>query len=168
MNCDFCDKPAVVHEMTVKNGIKKEVHLCHEHAIDAGIDLPEHQPISKLLAQVTVSHAKSRSRSEHRRCPECGFSFAEFRKSGTLGCPECFNTLEKPLTKLIERAQNGATHHTGKTPKRAGVSLDRQLLIQKLVKDLDCAVSAEQYERAATIRDQIHTLEIITPPDDRN
>lgn len=165
MNCDFCDKPAVVHEMTVKNGIKKEVHLCQEHAVDAGIDLPEHQPISKLLAQLTVSQPQVRSRSERKRCPECGFSFAEFRKSGTLGCPECFKTMEKPLAAIIERAQNGATHHTGKTPKRAGFSLDRQLLIKKLIMELDSAVSAEQYERAAEIRDQIHTLEIFKSGD---
>ena len=36
--CDLCDKPAVVHEVTVKNGVKKEMHLCEEHADAAGID----------------------------------------------------------------------------------------------------------------------------------
>ncbi len=40
LKCDYCDKPAVVHEVTVKNGQKNEVHLCEEHAQEAGVALP--------------------------------------------------------------------------------------------------------------------------------
>jgi protein arginine kinase activator len=158
MNCDYCDKPAVVHEMTVKNGIKKEVHLCQEHAAEVGIDLPEQQPITQLLTHVTISQAPGRRRRERRVCPTCETSYAEFRKTGTLGCPDCYEAFDALLSPLIERAQNGATHHAGKTPRRAGCSIDRQLHVQRLLKELDCAVAAEQYERAAQIRDQICTL----------
>lgn len=168
--CDFCNKPAVVHEVTVKNGIKKEVHLCQDHAAEIGIDMPDHQPITQLLTKFTISQssgsgsgsgASTVAEKRHRRsCPDCGLGFAEFRKKGTLGCPSCYESFEKVLAPLIERAQNGATHHAGKAPKRAGTSLDRQLLIQRLVKELDSAVAAEQYERAAELRDQISSLEI--------
>ncbi len=164
--CDFCNKSAVVHEVTVKNGIQKEVHLCQAHAAEAGIDLPDHLPITQLLTKVTISHAsETRPRKQRRVCDECNLSFAEFRKTGTLGCPECYTNFEDLLSPLIERAQNGAIHHTGKTPKRAGTSLDRQLLIKRLLKELDSAVSTEQYERAAELRDQISNLEIIVPAD---
>ena len=163
MRCDFCNKPAVVHEMTVKNGIKKEVHLCQDHALEAGIELPQHQPISKLLAQMNISQSMIKPRAERKVCPNCNLSFATFRKKGILGCPECYRAFEDLLETLIERAQNGATHHCGKTPQRAGISLDRQLIIQKLIKELDNAVSAEQYERAAELRDQINTLEVAGP-----
>ncbi len=37
IKCDYCDKPAVVHEVTFKNGQKNEVHLCEEHAQEAGV-----------------------------------------------------------------------------------------------------------------------------------
>lgn len=154
-SCDFCDNPAVVHEVTVKNGIKKEVHLCQEHAAEAGIEMPDHQPITQLLTKVTIAKASKSPRSQRHVCPECGLSFSDFRKKGTLGCSDCYSTFEKHLSPLIERAQNGAVHHVGKTPSRAGKSLDRQLLIQRMLKELDSAVAAEQYERAAELRDKI-------------
>ncbi len=53
--CDLCDRPAVVHEVTVKNGVKAEVHLCAEHAQEAGVPLPSHQPLSQLLTQFVIS-----------------------------------------------------------------------------------------------------------------
>ena len=55
MKCDLCDKEAVVHEVTIKNGKKTEVHLCAEHAQAAGIALPGHQPINELLTQFVIS-----------------------------------------------------------------------------------------------------------------
>jgi len=173
--CDLCNKPAVVHEVTVKNGIKKEVHLCQEHAAEIGIELPDHQPITQLLTKFTISHTAGSAggggsggageRRQPRVCAECGLSFTDFRKKGTLGCPSCYEAFEQLLAPLIERAQNGATHHAGKAPRRAGTSLDRQLCIQRLLKELDSAVAAEQYERAAELRDQINSLEVVAPGD---
>lgn len=163
MKCDRCNKPAVVHEVTVRDGIKKELHLCEHHAMEAGIVLPGQQPINQLLSQFVISQtAKPAAKPVTKSCPGCGLSFAQFRQSGRLGCAECYQTFEKELSGLIERAQNGGTHHTGKSPKRAGTSIDRQLLIQRLVRELDHAVAAEQYERAALLRDRLQSMEIET------
>lgn len=162
--CDQCDRPAVVHEVTVKNGVKREVHLCHEHAQEAGVSMPTHQPINQLLTQFVISQtgkAKARPKGptrKRKRCPGCGMTFGEFRQMGTLGCPDCYEAFNEQLSSLIERAQNGATHHRGKTPARAGSSVDRQLLVQQLVKELNQAVAAEQYERAAKLRDHLRNL----------
>lgn len=157
--CDRCDKPAVVHEVTVKNGVKAEVHLCHEHALEAGVAMPTHQPINQLLTQFVIAHAGTTRAKARKACPGCGLTFAKFRQCGTLGCPECYEAFEEQLTPLIERAQNGATQHRGKTPRRAGPSVDRQVLVQQLVKELDQAVAAEQYERAAKLRDRLRSLD---------
>jgi protein arginine kinase activator len=166
--CDHCDKPAVVHEVTVKKGVKSEVHLCHDHAVEAGVSLPTHQPINQLLTQFVISQsgkgkAKAKVRAKKKTCPSCGLTFGKFRQTGTLGCPDCYQTFEEQLSPLIERAQSGATHHRGKTPRRAGGSVDRQLLVQQLVKELDQAVAAEQYERAAKLRDRLRDLSPETP-----
>ncbi len=159
MKCDLCDNPAVVHEVTVKNGVKKEVHLCQEHAQEAGVAMPTQQPINQLQTHFVMSHSgKSRS-STKRSCPSCGITFGQFRQSGTLGCPDCYEAFEKQLAPLIERAQNGATHHRGKTPRRAGTSIDRTHLIRQLTKELDQAVAAEQYERAAKLRDRLRKMD---------
>src|SRR5690606_9385731 len=105
------------------------------------------------------SKAKS-PRSSRKACPECGMTFAQFRQSGILGCASCYDAFPEQLSMLIQRAQGGATHHTGKTPRRAGKSLDRQLERQRLIKQLDAAVDAEQYERAAKIRDLLNTMDV--------
>lgn len=159
MKCDFCDKPAVVHEVTVKNGVKKEIHLCEAHAKEAGVAIPTHQPINQLLTQFVMSHSAKAGAAAKRKCASCGISFGQFRQSGTLGCPDCYEAFEKQLAPLIERAQNGATHHRGKSPRRAGSSIDRPHLIRQLTKELDQAVAAEQYERAAKLRDRLRSLD---------
>ena len=156
--CDHCDNSAVVHEVTVKNGIKTEIHLCQEHAQEAGVAMPTHKPINQLLTQFVMAQS-GRSRSASRkRCPTCGMTFGRFRQGGTLGCAGCYDAFEEQLTPLIERAQNGATQHRGKTPRRAGHSVDRQLLVEQIVKELNQAVAAEQYERAAHLRDRLRNL----------
>lgn len=157
--CDLCDKPAVVHELTVKNGVKKEVHLCEEHAVEAGVAMPTQQPINQLLKHFVMSHSGKVGSPAKRSCPTCGITFGQFRQSGTLGCPDCYEAFEKQLAPLIERAQNGATHHRGKTPRRAGTSIDRTHLIRQLTKELDQAVAAEQYERAAKLRDRLRDMD---------
>lgn len=168
MKCDLCDNPAVVHEVTVKNGVKREVHLCEQHAREAGIPIPGTQPINQLLSQFVKSQqpAKKKSPSTGSKirtarkasCPACSMTFSQFRQSGVLGCPECYEAFDRQLTPLIERSQCSASNHVGKTPKRAGISLDRQRLIQQLTKELDIAVNAEQYERAAQLRDRLQQM----------
>jgi protein arginine kinase activator len=155
MKCDFCNRPAVVHETTVKSGEKKEVHLCEVHAHKAGVTI--HHPLNQVLTQF-VGTARSGD-TLRKRCETCGLSFAQFRQTGTVGCPDCYAAFEAQLEPLIERAQNGGTHHIGKTPRRAGGSIDRKRQIQKYLKELDDAVASEQYERAAELRDQLQSLE---------
>lgn len=169
MQCDLCNKPAVVHEVTVKNGVKKEVHLCEEHAAESGFALPMQPPINKLLTQFVISHgshagaAAPVGKVSTRKCPECGLPYNQFRQSGILGCPQCYEAFAQQLAPLIQRAQDGATNHAGRTPRRAGKCIDRQLQRQRLIRELDQAVDTEQYERAAKIRDMLNSLEVETP-----
>lgn len=163
MKCDLCDKSAVVHETTVKNGVQSAVHLCEEHARAAGVALPgQSPPINQLLTQFVIKSTRS-SRVSTRTCANCGMRFSDFRNSGVLGCPACYEAFDAQLSPMIERAQNGATSHAGKCPRRGGDSIDRQLEIQRLVKALDEAVAAEQYERAAELRDRLRNMEGRTP-----
>ena len=107
--------------------------------------LPSHQPLNELLTQFVITTKGSRSKVAPRKaCPGCGLTFARFRQVGTLGCPDCYQAFEPQLAPLIERAQNGATHHSGKTPLRAGSSVDRQMQVKSLVKELDEAVAPER------------------------
>jgi protein arginine kinase activator len=162
MTCDKCNKPAVVHEVTIRNGKKAEIHLCSEHAAEAGFVAPQPETtINQLLKQFVVSQGPAATaQAAKKSCPGCGLTYAQFRKTGTLGCAECYESFEAELSPLIERAHNGGTHHIGKRPERVGRGgADRQLEVRRLIKELDRAVAAEQYERAAEIRDRLNMLE---------
>ncbi|MCZ6544016.1 MAG: excinuclease ABC subunit B, partial [Planctomycetota bacterium] len=79
IKCDYCDKPAVVHEVTVKNGQKNEVHLCEEHAQEAGVALPSHQPLNQLLTQFVISQTSKGKAMAKKPCPTCGMTYRRFR-----------------------------------------------------------------------------------------
>ncbi|MSR69333.1 MAG: hypothetical protein EXS17_03190 [Phycisphaerales bacterium] len=164
MKCDLCDKAAVVHEIIIRNGVSAEVHLCAEHAIAAGYPLPIEQPIADIFPQIAavakVEGAKGKERTA--RCGACGLTYPAFRKSGHLGCPACYDAFSPLLDQVIERAQAGATHHVGRSPRGgdSGASAERVFAMRaKLMRDLESAVAAEQYERAAKLRDELKTFD---------
>jgi protein arginine kinase activator len=59
---------------------------------------------------------------------------------------------------VIERSHGGASEHIGNVPARADDANQRAALLQQLLRELETAVSAEQYERAAQLRDRIKDL----------
>ncbi|MFO0830149.1 MAG: UvrB/UvrC motif-containing protein [Phycisphaerales bacterium] len=159
--CDHCDKPAVVHELVIKNGATLEVHLCEEHAAAQGYVLPSHQPVHQLLTQFAVGGATGKSTAKQKAvkcCATCGRTMSQIRDSGRLGCADCYKTFEESLQPLIEHAQAGASFHVGRSPQGVRDAAARHELRRLLVKQLDEAVTAEQYERAAKLRDRIHHL----------
>lgn len=153
-------------------------------AVQVGMSVPE--MIEKMLEQATQGQPTApapagRPKVEVAKasvCPTCGATYAEFRQSGLLGCAECYRVFEPQLGPLLERAHEGGTHHVGKVPRRAltgaresaassgkppaeavlGGPEQRAGKAAALRKQLDEAVRAEQYERAAAIRDELRRL----------
>ena len=162
MKCDHCDKPAVVHEVVIRNNATQEVHLCAEHAAQRGYQVPA-APVTQLLAQFAgqipaIAAAARREPVGPVRCPGCGLAFAEFRQTGVLGCPGCYDAFMPQLAAVIERAQAGAVHHAGRVPARLEGMAERAAMRSRLQQELEAAVAAEQYERAASLRDQLQNL----------
>ena len=162
--CDNCNKqPATVHLTEIKNGKKIEKHLCEQCAAqNEGLPVKSHTPINELLTNFVMAHSGLQKEAVGGACDNCGITWAEFRKGGLLGCEQDYTLFEKELTPLLQRAHEGATHHLGKVPARAGgsgVPIKQQIDIAKLRKDLARSVEAEDYERAAKIRDQIRVAE---------
>ena len=161
MTCDHCDKPAVVHEVIIKDGQKQEVHLCEEHAAEAGHKIPVQAPINEMLTQFVSANVPggSKKRRQGAKCGSCGLTFARVRKTGILGCPECYKSFDKQLGTLVSNAHGGGTHHVGKQPTGREGLQERKAIRQKLVRELDDAVASEQYERAARLRDSLMKLD---------
>jgi protein arginine kinase activator len=80
------------------------------------------------------------------------------REAGLVGCAECYRVFEEELSTLIERSQDGATAHVGRHPAHAGNQIDRAAVRNRLARELREAVSREEYERAARLRDEMQTL----------
>ena len=162
MKCDNCNKQATVHLTEIRNGKKIEKHLCEQCAAqNEGLPVKSHTPINELLTNFVLAHSGLQKESGSA-CESCGISWAEFRQSGLFGCPNDYNIFEKDLTPLLQRAHEQATHHVGKVPARrgsSGVPMRRQVDVTKLRKELTKAVEAEDYERAAKLRDQIKQAE---------
>lgn len=159
--CDLCDNEAVVHEITIAGGKKVEKHLCEEHALEEGFEVQQGGLGGIFKSKLVLGGGPQPSGSARKPsgCPDCGTTFDEFRKTGLLGCPSCYERFESELSPLLQRAHDGATHHVGKIPNRAGSSIDRQQRLAALRRQLSEAIEAEQYERAATLRDEITTTE---------
>ncbi|MAB82503.1 MAG: hypothetical protein CMJ24_03585 [Phycisphaerae bacterium] len=157
MKCDLCNKPAVVHEVTISGGTKKEVHLCLEHAQAAGIAIPGQQPVNKMLSKFVIGK-KEGMESSQRRCGGCGSTFGQIKQANLIGCPECYRAFEDQLSMLIEQSQFGNSEHVGRIPRKMHTPSHNEIRARKLMRELDAAVTAEQYERAAELRDRLDEL----------
>ena len=98
------------------------------------------------------------SPSNDKSCPECGTTFREITKSGKVGCPACYSTFAEELSGLIQSV-HGTTSHTGNVPARHRVKKERTEKLAALRTELQKAIENEEYERAATLRDEIRKLE---------
>lgn len=164
--CDRCNKPATVQMTEISGGKPHDIHLCQECAQEAGyIQQTQHVHINDLLNQFLKAQANV-SDPQTARCPDCGMTWQEFKDTGLLGCPKDYELFVNQLGGVIERAQQSATHHTGKTPdpaRKQSLGQDavklRQSQLVKLRKELAKAVESESYETAAKLRDEIQGLE---------
>lgn len=177
VKCDNCDNEATVHEVNVVGGKPSERHLCESCAREAGLVANAPIPVTEILQQIAGAHAGSEAAGKPVvACVVCGMTRGEFKKTGRLGCPDCYKALEEQLGPILDRAHQGAVHHVGKVPKRmmqltgdSGGLHDREAAIaaaearaeqiRRLRDDLDRAVKTEAYEKAAGLRDRLKQLQ---------
>ncbi|MCL2498564.1 MAG: UvrB/UvrC motif-containing protein [Symbiobacteriaceae bacterium] len=168
MLCQECQQEtATVHAIQFSQGKTSERHLCEACAKKAGLKFGEeffNFSVTNLLAGLLDAQAPStpehqqQQQSVTERCPRCGISYRRFHRTGRLGCAECYQAFSQHLEPLLRRVQ-GATLHRGKLPLRGGKSAKLRRQIQDLRLSLQRAVEEERYEVAASLRDQIRTLE---------
>lgn len=156
--CDKCGKLAAVHLTEIVDNQKIEKHLCDECAVAEGIATKLNVPISQLLEEFILQGSSSADTPDPK-CDACGLTFSEFRKQQTLGCPNDYDAFGDLLGAIVQRAQEGASHHVGQAPHQAGQAQQRQNAILRLRASLRSAIAAEDYEQAARIRDQIKECE---------
>ena len=162
MTCDQCgENDAVVHLTQIENNEMNVVHLCEACAAERGLDTgtePSGLPLTDFLAEMAGGPTPARPSSDER-CGFCGLSFEDFRETGRLGCPQCWTTFAGHLKGLTRRIHGDALHQGKVYLPPDPTESDRERRLGALRDKLDRAVSAEDFERAAEIRDEIRELE---------
>jgi protein arginine kinase activator len=156
--CQSCGQaPATVTIRRVSAGEEEEVRLCLACAQARGFEPAQEgpgggDPVTLMLQNL------GRMQGTGGVCAGCGLTFSRFQETGRLGCARCYQAFAADLKTLIRRVQGGV-RHMGKVPHREGKDYDQAARLRRLNEDLERAIGAEEYERAAEIRDLIQELE---------
>jgi protein arginine kinase activator len=149
------EKEAKVHLTQIVGEKMQKVDLCEECAGKKGVDDPAGFSLADLLlGSEAAPEMEAASRAAETRCPKCGFTHADFKKAGRLGCPDCYVAFAGGLEGLLKTMHKG-THHAGKVPQSHAQTRDIAEKLKLLQKKLEKAVSDENFEQAALMRDEI-------------
>lgn len=159
MQCCVCkEKPATVHLTQIVGDKMQKLDLCEECAKAKGVNDSTSFALADLMLGLGASQElESATAGVEVKCPRCGFSQADFKKSGRLGCPECYQTFAEGLSGLLKSMHKGI-RHLGKAPESLRQSRDTSDRLKQLQKKLAKAVEDENYETAAALRDEIKLL----------
>jgi protein arginine kinase activator len=158
MKCQQCTKAATLHITEVISDDKfDELHLCEDCA-NKYLYEPQKGGAPKGGEAEAGQETDEGSALNQRECPLCGIKFVEFRNSGRLGCPHDYQEFRHELLPLLENI-HGETKHCGKMPRRLPQNKQTQSELMQLRNQLKQAVTKENYEEAARLRDRIRRLE---------
>lgn len=187
MKCDKCDKEATVTVKAIIKGREKDFHLCNDCVkkfTDVGVDEDgnvkpgltslDKENIESLIGQfmpsleeVIDSYYEYKFNETNFAydvianlgddvCPTCGNSSSNIR-NGIFGCPDCYR-LDKKLTEKLLRSYNNYSTYRGKFPRKQREIRELGTRIKNLQDKLQISVQIEDYEEAATIKEQIEDL----------
>lgn len=157
--CEHCgEKEASFFYEENRNGKVTKVSLCADCAKKAGLGKNFFSEEDLFGAFSLFPSAAARSVAEER-CPVCKKSLSEIRKSGKFGCSACYDHFagRLDLTPFLGKEFRGVPL-TEKTASKTENTNEDTLL--SLKKELEKAVQAEEYEKAAKLRDRIRSLEV--------
>src|SRR5438132_13750441 len=158
MLCDVCKcNDAAVFLTQIVDGKMQKVNLCEGCSKEKGVQDPTGFALADLLLGIGAAEEIEKGGAS-TRCPVCGFTQADFKKTGRLGCSACYLTFAEGLNSLLKAMHKG-TEHVGKLPERAQRAMELSDRMRALTRNLEKAVAEENYETAASLRDEIKQLE---------
>jgi protein arginine kinase activator len=158
MLCDVCKcNDATVFLTQILEGKMQKVNLCETCSKEKGVQDPTGFALADLLLGIGAAEEIEKG-AVAQKCPVCGFTQGDFKKTGRLGCSACYEAFSEGLTTLLKAMHKG-TEHVGKLPQRARRAMELSDRRRALAADLQKAVAEENYESAASLRDLIKKLE---------
>jgi protein arginine kinase activator len=155
MFCELCKTAeATVHLTQVVDGSIKKLHLCEACAQQNGFDLQGPISITDILLGMGGKREDAAPPTTERSCPRCHMRRTDFKKTGRFGCGICYETFAEDLPPLL-RAMHRKDRHVGKIPANEAVRVNALQELNRLQEALEEAISSENYETAASLRDRI-------------
>ena len=189
MQCDYCDNKATVFFTQIIDGNSEKSCLCEECASQHGVIDPDGfllgnvdpaseadpkssketgkgSPIEIPMAGVTIELPTNIPPTPKNSgiCPGCGFAFDDLKKTGRLGCSQCYQFFRNEIRHNLGGMHKG-TSHTGRVPKGMLEAFEQRQHLEQLQQEMEEAINAENYEKAAALRDQIGRLTEVAPQD---
>lgn len=182
--CSACQKaPATIVLMDLDGGsVSSQQHLCGPCAEKLGVVQPKApmKMTADLLEDLLGSvQGKAAQKRREGGCAGCGLTVQQFKNTGRLGCPRCYETFRNDLVPLLQRVHE-SSQHKGRLPgamqqpaaeaapsepapkpakaQAAQKKSARDALVD-LRKRLEDAVRGERYEEAARLRDELRRAE---------
>ena len=162
MLCRNCHKNlASVRYAEVVDGKVSDLHLCQDclaaraESVSTGFEFATPSP---FLGKKKDRPA-GKTREGHQTCTACTTSLQEIVDTGNVGCSVCYESFPAELEGLLEGIHIALTHR-GKVPRLDDARVRVRSDLQSKRALLKTALSMENYEEAASLRDEIRALEI--------
>jgi len=157
MICQECNlNEATVTLNTNINGVKSTRHLCSSCAAKYGIGQVSGigEMFSGLFGNVLGMFSEA---PQELSCKGCGYTLSQYNRTGLLGCEQCYDSFRQQLLPFIKRVHGNVVNKPDEI--KPDSKQEQQDEISKLKKELQEAVQAEEYEKAAQLRDRIKLME---------
>jgi len=164
MKCEKCNiNPTTVHVQQIINGEKTDKYFCQScagEAADSGISFGNLlQGIMDAVIKSAISGAGNIAAQDTPvKCPSCGFTGNDFKKTGKLGCGYCYSAFKNELGHVL-KSIHGNNVHEGKFPHKSGIEMMQKKTLENLRLSLSKAIQDEEFEKAASLRDKIKEME---------
>lgn len=159
MLCNVCKQnEAKVHLTKIVGDKMQKVDLCEDCSKEKGVDDPTSYSLADVLGQALATETPAAgvepAAEPGVKCPTCGYSQADFKKAGRFGCADCYATFGEGLEGMLKTMHKG-TRHVGKVPAALQQSRAEAQKLKQLQKRLEKAITEENFEEAAQLRDEI-------------
>jgi protein arginine kinase activator len=158
MKCNVCQEAeATVHLTQIVGDKMQKVDLCESCSKEKGVGDPTGFSLADMLLGLGASQEMEEASGSDLTCGTCGYTHAEFKKAGRFGCPDCYDTFADGLEQLLKSMHKGL-RHAGKAPGGRSQTRGINQRIKSLEKELNKAISTEDFEKAADLRDAVAAL----------
>lgn len=173
MKCDFCNKnEATIYLIKIQGSDVERINICRQCANEISLlnnwnfyndPVGAFYKFFQFDGAVKQSSGKKKifknlSSGKNLKCSYCGIDLKTIKKTGKVGCSNCYSEFKNILFPVIKSIQ-GSLENKGKIPMNTSKKIRLEKSIRDLRSRLQNEITVENFEVAAKIRDRIKRLE---------